>query len=92
MTSPVTATVPSEAEQAIGVIVLAFSADPAARWSFPEPQAYLAHFPALVRAFGGKAFAHGTGHHISGFAGASLWLPPGVQPDDDALVDRKSVV
>ena len=86
MTSPVTATVPSEAEQAVGVIVLAFSADPAARWSFPEPQAYLAHFPALVRAFGGKAFAHGTGHHISGFAGASLWLPPGVQPDDDALV------
>jgi ribosomal protein S18 acetylase RimI-like enzyme len=39
-----------------------------------------------VRAFGGKAFTHGTGYHVSGFAGAALWLPPGIEPDEEALV------
>jgi ribosomal protein S18 acetylase RimI-like enzyme len=85
VTSTVTAIAPSEAEQAIAVIVLAFSIDPAARWTYPDPDRYLAHFPAVVRAFGGKAFAHGTGRHVSGFAGAALWLPPGIQPDEEAL-------
>ena len=84
-TSMVTATAPSDAEQAIGVIVLAFGTDPAARWTYPDPQQYLTHFPTIVRAFGGRAFAHGTGHHVSGFAGAALWLPPGVTPDEQAL-------
>jgi hypothetical protein len=81
----VTATAPSDAEQAIAAMVLAFSADPAARWTFADPRQYLTHFPAIVRAFGGKAFAHGTGYHVSGFGGAALWLPPGIQPDEEAL-------
>lgn len=85
MTPTVTATAPSDVERAVGVIVLAFSTDPAARWTYPEPQQYLTHFPAIVRAFGGKAFAHGTGHHVDGYAGAALWLPPGVHPDEEAL-------
>jgi ribosomal protein S18 acetylase RimI-like enzyme len=78
-------TAPSDAEQAIAAIVLAFSTDPAARWSYPDPHQYLTHFPRIVRAFGGKAFAHGTGYHVSGFGGAALWLPPGIQPDEEAL-------
>ena len=85
MTSTVTATTPSETEQAVAVIVLAFSTDPAARWTYPDPRQYLSHFPAIVRAFGGKAFAHGSGHHVGRFAGAALWLPPGVHPDEEAL-------
>jgi ribosomal protein S18 acetylase RimI-like enzyme len=71
--------------QAIAVIGLAFSTDPAARWTYPDPYQYLAHFPSIVRAFGGKAFAHRTGYHVCNFAGAALWLPPGVQPDEEAL-------
>lgn len=91
--STVTATPQSDAEQAVAVIVLAFSTDPAARWTYPDPKQYLAHFPAIVRAFGGKALAHGTGHHASGFAGAALWLAPGIQPDEEAVgaVLRRSV-
>ncbi len=85
VSSTVMATARSDAEQAIAAIVLAFSSDPAARWSFPDPRQYLTHFPAIVRAFGGKAFAHGTGYHISGFGGAALWLPPGIHPDEEAL-------
>jgi ribosomal protein S18 acetylase RimI-like enzyme len=86
MTPRVTATALADVDQAVAVIVLAFSTDPAARWTYPDPHLYLAHFPALVRAFGGKAFTHGTVHHVGGFRGASLWLPPGIQPDEDALV------
>ena len=84
-TSTVTATALSETEQAVAVIVLAFSTDPVARWSYPDPHQYLRHFPAIVRAFGGKAFEHGTGYHVGGFAGAALWLPPGIHADEEAL-------
>ena len=81
----VTTTSPTDLERAVSVIVLAFSADPAARWTYPEPQQYLIHFPAAVRAFGGKAITHGTCHHVMEFRGAALWLPPGVLPDEEAL-------
>ena len=76
---------PSQAEGAVAAIVLAFASDPAARWSYPDPRDYLTHFPSLVRAFGGRAFAAGTAHRVDGFAGAALWLPPGIGPDEDTL-------
>ena len=75
----------ADVERAVAVIALAFSADPAARWTYPDPRQYLAQFPALVRAFGGKAFAEGTAHHVNSYAGAALWLPPGIEPDQAAL-------
>jgi ribosomal protein S18 acetylase RimI-like enzyme len=68
-------------------IVLAFGADPAARWLYPEPQRYLQHFPAFVRAFGGQAFACRTAQFTDDARGASLWLPPGVHPNDEALIE-----
>jgi ribosomal protein S18 acetylase RimI-like enzyme len=76
----------SEAERAIAVIVLAFTRDPASRWAFADPHRYLTHFPELVRKFGGKAFAHDTGLYADDFAGAALWLPPDVHPDEAALM------
>ena len=86
MAATVRATSPAEAEAAVAAIVLAFAADPAARWSFPDPAVYLARFPAVVRAFGGRAFAAGTAFHVENFAGAALWLPPGTGPDEEALM------
>ena len=82
---PVATTAVSDREKAVAVIVRAFSSDPVARWTYPDAEQYLAHFPAVVRAFGGNAFAKGTGEHVADFAGAALWLSPGVQPDHDAL-------
>jgi GNAT superfamily N-acetyltransferase len=78
---------PADQAAVTDVVVLAFSADPMARWSWPNPQAYLANFPRLVRAFGEKAFIHGTAFYIENFLGAALWLPPGVHPDEAALVN-----
>jgi GNAT superfamily N-acetyltransferase len=70
---------------AIDTIVLAFAADPVARWTWPDAHQYLTTMPNLVRAFGGNAFAHGTAYCTIGCAGAALWLPPGVHPDDETL-------
>jgi ribosomal protein S18 acetylase RimI-like enzyme len=76
---------PSEEAATIAVVVLAFASDPVARWSWPDPGAYLEHFPAFVRAFGGRAFAEGAAHTVEGHAGAALWLPPGIGPDEEAM-------
>lgn len=87
MTTPIikTATVSDEA-LAIAAVVLAFSADPAARWTWPDPDQYLRHFPSFVKVFGGSAFTHESAYYVDGYAGAALWLPPGVGPDEDALI------
>lgn len=77
--------VEADADKVVATITLAFATDPAARWSLPDPEAYLTHFPTIVRAFGGRAFEHGTAHEVDGFGGAALWLPPGVGPDEEAL-------
>jgi GNAT superfamily N-acetyltransferase len=70
---------------AIGVLTLAFSGDPMARWSLPDPAKYLAIFSSIVRAFGGSAFEKGTAYIANGITGAALWLPPGVKPDEESL-------
>jgi ribosomal protein S18 acetylase RimI-like enzyme len=70
----------------IGVFTLAFSADPVARWLYANPREYLAHFPRLALAIGGTAFRNGSAHYAEGFAGATLWLPPGVSPDEERPV------
>jgi ribosomal protein S18 acetylase RimI-like enzyme len=70
----------------IAVEVLAFSVDPAARWLWPDPQQYVEHFPNFVRAFGGQAFVYRSAYYVDGYAGAALWLPPNVHPDDAVLI------
>jgi ribosomal protein S18 acetylase RimI-like enzyme len=67
-------------------IILAFSMDPAARWTYPAPDNYLKHFPDLVRIFGRRAFECGTAHFIGDVQAAALWLPPGAQPEEEALM------
>lgn len=70
---------------AIGVLTLAFSVDPMARWSLPDPAKYLAIFSLITKAFGGSAFEEGTAYLASGFTGAALWLPPGAKSDEESL-------
>ena len=85
MTAPIKTATACDEEHVIAVVVLAFSADPAARWVYPDPHQYLTHYPNFVRALAGKAFEQGTSYYVDGYAGAALWLPPGVHPDQDAL-------
>jgi ribosomal protein S18 acetylase RimI-like enzyme len=72
--------------QIVDVITLAFSTDPVARWAYPDSQQYLQYFSNFVRLFGGKAFEIGSAYYVGNFAAASLWLPPGVHPDEQGLI------
>lgn len=85
-TIPVKTATPSDHDRAIAAVVLAFGADPAARWAYPDPHDYLTHFPIFAGLFGGKAFQEGTAYYIDGFAGAALWLAPDVQPQEDEMI------
>jgi GNAT superfamily N-acetyltransferase len=87
MDHPVIRTVaPDEQARALSLQTLAFDADPIMRWLWPEPHAYVTSFPSFVRGFGGGAFANATAHVTEDFLGGALWLPPGVGPDEAALV------
>lgn len=73
-------------EHATAALTLAFSADPPSRWVFSDPHDYLTRFPEFVRAFGGRAFEHNTADSLEGYAAVALWLPPGVEPDEEAMI------
>ncbi len=77
----------SDKDRFEAAMTLAFSADPAARWAWPDPRQYFKTFVPLVTLFGGKAFDHGSAYVIGDFVGVAQWLPPGVQPDDGPIVD-----
>jgi ribosomal protein S18 acetylase RimI-like enzyme len=75
-----------ERQAVLSTLLLAFSGDPVLRWIFPDTANFLASFPELAEAFGGAAFEHGTAHAVGHTAGAALWLPPGVHPDEERLI------
>ena len=75
-----------EENAVIDALKLAFVADPATRWVWPDSQKYLSHFSKFAKAFGGKAFEHKTAHYIGNYSGAALWLPPNVDPDVDTIL------
>jgi GNAT superfamily N-acetyltransferase len=75
----------SNQDRFAAAMTLAFSADPAARWAWPDPLQFFNTFIPLVTLFGGKAFDHGSAYVIGDFVGVAQWLPPGVQPDDGPI-------
>lgn len=78
--------VAEEKKQATAVILMSFSTDPAARWMYPDSYEYLTNFPKFIEGFAGKAFENSSAYYVENFAGAALWLPPDVHPDDEPLI------
>jgi hypothetical protein len=62
----------ADLEPLISVMVLAFAADPVARWMYRDPQRYLGYFGRFIRAFAGKAFSTRTARRIDGNLGGAL--------------------
>ena len=81
----VTALTPADQTAATQTIVLAFAADPMARWTWPEAGTYLEAMPRMVRAFAGEAFTLGTAWATGDCAATAMWLPPGAHSDEDGL-------
>ena len=75
-----------ERDAAVATIVAAFADDPVERWLYPELDAYRAHFPGFVAAFGAGAFEERTVWKLGDLAAVALWLGPGIAPDGDAIV------
>jgi ribosomal protein S18 acetylase RimI-like enzyme len=76
----------AQREGCIDVIVQAFRNDPVARWVYPDEHQYFRSFPQFVALFGGKAFEWDSAHCVEDQPAAALWLPPGVHPDEEALM------
>ena len=74
-----------ELPQTIACVVAAFIADPLCRFAWPAPHQYLEAMPEAARSFAGASFEHGSADVAQIFAGAGLWLPPGIHPDVAAL-------
>jgi len=74
-----------ELPRAVAAIVAAFLTDPPARFAWPSPHDYLQAMPLATCEFAGSCFEHGTAFVSADFCGAALWLPPGVQPNGEAL-------
>ena len=66
-------------------MAMAFSADPVARWAWPDPLQYLTIFQPLVTLFGGKSFDYGSAYVVGDYFGVAQWLPPGSRPDDGPI-------
>jgi GNAT superfamily N-acetyltransferase len=86
---PVSVRVATRADEAVvvDIIVLAFSADPVARWCWPDSHRYLATMPTFVRAFAGQAFDGGSAFQTADAGGGALWLRPGMRPDEASMVE-----
>jgi len=84
-TRDVTTVTGADEARAFATIALAFAADPMMRWSFADAAKYMAVVPEFVRAFGGNAIAQGTADVAGNFAAVALWLPPGIEPDGEAM-------
>ena len=76
----------AEINGAIATLVLAFAADPVARWMYRSQDQYLLHIPRLFRALGAGSFEAGAVHRSPNGAGVAIWFPPGVH-GDTALVE-----
>lgn len=68
----------------IHTLVVAFAADPMARWAFRQPQEFLQLFPAYIDAYS-PAYGCDGAMCSRGYEGAALWLAPGVTPDESAF-------
>jgi hypothetical protein len=74
-------------EHASTILTLAFSADPAVRWMYPDPHQYLKCFPRFVTLLAGKSFAHGSADALDDCPAVAAWLRPGIVPDDEAIMN-----
>jgi len=76
----------AQQDLAYRTLVSAFTDDPVERWLYPKLSDYLGCFPGLLVAFGGRAFDEQTVWRLGSHLAVALWLPPGAEPDDDAII------
>ncbi|MEH6557981.1 MAG: GNAT family N-acetyltransferase [Oceanicoccus sp.] len=72
-------------EKVMAILLLAFSADPFARWVMSDADNYIKHYRRFIYALGGRAFEHNAAFFLDDYSAAALWLPPGVSSDENLI-------
>lgn len=86
MTAPeVRPVMPGEVSRLIDVLLLAFGADPMARYGMPKPNQYLQGMRTVFERFAAPAVRAGTAYTVGGFGGAALWTPPWMGHSNEAF-------
>jgi ribosomal protein S18 acetylase RimI-like enzyme len=75
----------ADRQRVIQSVVLGFAADPLTRWFWPDALAYQAS-GQLYDAFGGRSIDSGTTFATANCEGVALWMPPGVEPDEERMI------
>lgn len=75
-----------ERDQLVQTAVLAFVADPMARWISDRAASFLEATGAFFDAFGGRAFEHNSAWTANDGQAIAMWLPPGTEPDGERMV------
>ena len=81
----ITTATAEQRERFMHCIMLGFAIDPLVRFFAPTAHSYLDGFDEFMALFGGRAFDHGGAWIANDGQAVALWLPPGVEPDGDAL-------
>src|SRR5277367_1837086 len=76
----------AERERGIASLTLAFAGDPVMRWAWPDAHRYASYWPSFAEAFGGPAFDDGTAYGLEDNLAVALWMRPGVEPDEEAVM------
>lgn len=69
----------------VASVVLAFAADPFARWMLPGPEQFVIHFTELTRIHGRRCAENGGAFADTDGRGAAFWYPPEIPPDAEAI-------
>lgn len=77
--------VAGEIERIVAPVVLAFAADPFARFWVTDPALFLEHFPRVARIHAESTVEGGGVYRRGDFRGAAIWYPPGISPDGERL-------
>jgi len=72
-------------QKILNTVLMGFSSDPLVRWMCPEAYNYVL-FLEFFDGFGGAAIEHDSAYIVDGFRGTALWLPPGIEPDEEKVV------
>lgn len=75
-----------DVSRVLAILVAAFRKDPAARALYPTDSEYDRYFSGFLMAFGGRAFDEGTVDVDMSGRAAALWFPPGIEPNDEAII------
>lgn len=76
---------PNDIEKAVSTMVLAFAADPGARWFSPTAELYMQNMTGYARATVTPAISHDAAFQIGDGLGVVFCLPPGVDVGEATL-------